>query len=68
MQNNDVMKLSESDFITHILTEICDYAALNGYGVTDTVKAMGENLVALTEIATFDGWEVKGGVDNGKID
>ena len=64
MQNGKVMEMSECDFITHILTEICDYASLNGYAVTDTVKAMGENLVALTEIATFDGWKVKGGVDN----
>lgn len=53
----EIIKMSECDFMNHILTTICDYAKANGYGVTDTVKTMGENLIALTEIATFDNWK-----------
>ena len=66
MTSQEVLKLSETDFITHILSTICDYAKSNGYDVTDTVKTMGENLVCLTEIATFDNWKV--GDTYGKID
>lgn len=65
MQNDKTMKLSETEFMSHIVTTVCNWACLNGYEITDTVKTIGENLVALTEIATFDNWEVKGGVDNG---
>ena len=53
----DVLSMSESDFITHILSTICDYAKVNNYEITETVKAMGENLIALTEIANFDKWK-----------
>ena len=30
---------------------------INNYEITETVKAMGENLIALTEIANFDKWK-----------
>lgn len=54
-------KLNEEDFITRIICEICDYAKANGYGITDTVKAIGESIVvravAVTEILNFDNWE-----------
>lgn len=53
----DVLSMSESDFITHILSTICDYAKVNNYEITETVKAMGENLITLTEIANFDKWK-----------
>ena len=56
-----INNMSETDFIHYIVTTICDYAKANNYGVTDTVKTMGENLVCLTEIADFDNW--KGGTD-----
>lgn len=59
----DVLSMSESDFITHILSTICDYAKVNNYEITETVKAMGENLIALTEIANFDKW--KEGAEHG---
>ncbi len=59
MSKEEINALSETDFIAHVICTICDYAKENDYPVTDTVKTMGENLVALTEISTFDNW--KGG-------
>lgn len=59
MSKEDINKMEESDLITYIICTICDYAKENGYSVTDTVKTMGENLIAITEISTFDNW--KGG-------
>ena len=57
MISKEILELSEEDFITHIVTTICDYAKLNGYEVTDTVKTMGENLVELTKICNLDSWK-----------
>lgn len=59
MNSEDINKMEETDFITYILCTICDYAKVNNYHITDAVKTMGENLVALTEISNFDNW--KGG-------
>lgn len=57
MSKDEINSLSETDFIAYIICTICDYAKANDYPITDTVKTMGENLVALTEISTFDDWE-----------
>ena len=57
MNNNEVNKLNETAFISHIICVICDYAKANGYGITDIVGTMGENIVAITEISNFDNWE-----------
>ena len=63
MSREEVMKMSEADFINHIIAMICDYATINGYEVTDTVKTMCENLIAITEIASFDKWEASETID-----
>ena len=57
MSKEEINGLSEVDFINYIICTICDYAKHNNYQITDTVKTMGENLVAITEIAVFDNWE-----------
>ena len=57
MRKEEINELSEVDFINYIICTICDYAKHNNYQITDTVKTMGENLVAITEIALFDNWE-----------
>ena len=57
MSKEEINGLSEVDFINYIICVICDYAKHNNYQITDTVKTMGENLVAITEIAVFDSWE-----------
>ena len=57
MSKEEINGLSEVDFINYIICTICDYAKHNNYQITDTVKTMGENLTAITEIADFDNWE-----------
>ena len=57
MSKEEINGLSEVDFINYIICTICDYAKHNNYQITDTVKTMGENLVAITEISVFDNWE-----------
>ena len=57
MSKEEINGLSEVDFINYIICTICDYAKHNNYQITDTVKTMGENLVAITEIADFDNWQ-----------
>ena len=57
MNKEDINGLSEEDYILYIICTICDYAKHNNFQITDTVKTMGENLVAITEIATFDNWK-----------
>ena len=57
MCKEEINELSEVDFINYIICTICDYAKHNNYQITDTVKTMGVNLVAITEIADFDNWE-----------
>ena len=56
----EIYKLSEEDFLSYVVTLICDYAQTNDYGVTDSVKTIGDNLMALTEICCFDNWKVSG--------
>lgn len=53
----EINSLSETEFLTHIISEICDYAKANGYEITDSVKTIGKNIVAITEIVNFDNWE-----------
>ena len=57
MSKEEINGLTEVDFINYIICTICDYAKHNNYQITDTVKTMGENLAAITEIADFDNWE-----------
>ena len=45
--------------MTDIISRICDFAVVNQMPPTDTVRTVGENLEAISEISNFDGW--KGG-------
>lgn len=55
--SKNINEYTEHEFITHIVSTICDYAKANNYMINDTVKTMGENLVALTKISNFDNWK-----------
>ena len=57
MSKEEINGLSEVDFFKYLICTICDYAKDNNYQITDTVKSMGYDLVAITEIANFDNWE-----------
>lgn len=48
--------MDESEFLTHIITEICDYAVDNDMEPNDTLSAIADNIKALLEISTFNEW------------
>ena len=58
------MKELESDMklMSDVISHICNYASDNNMNITDTLKTVAENILAICEIANFDGWE-KGGSD-----
>ena len=49
--------MNEEEFITHIITEICDYAVENDMEPDDTLSTVADNIKAILEITTFNGWE-----------
>ena len=53
----DEVGMNEEEFMTHIITEICDYAVENGMEPDDTLSAIADNIKALLEISTFNGWK-----------
>lgn len=46
----------DMELLSSIISQICDYAVDNGMNPTDTVKTVGQNLLALCEISNFDNW------------
>ena len=42
------------EFIVEIVTEIAEYAREHNYDIDDTIRSMGEWLIALTDISTFE--------------
>ena len=49
--------MTEGEFITHIITEICDYAVENDMEPDDTLSTVADNIKTILEITTFNGWE-----------
>ena len=48
--------MGDAEFMTHIIGEICDYAVRNGMEPDDTLHTIADNIKALLEISTFNGW------------
>lgn len=61
------MKQVENDMrlMVDVISHICDYARDNDMRVTDTLKTVAENILAICEIADFDGWKKGGARKNG---
>ena len=49
--------MDEAEFMTHIITEICDYAVDNDMEPDDTLSTVSDNIKAILEISTFNGWK-----------
>jgi hypothetical protein len=49
--------MNEKEFMTHIITEICDYAVDNDMEPNDTLSTIADNIKALLEISTFNRWK-----------
>ena len=60
MSIQEINRMPQEDFMTYIVGTICDYAKANELLITDTVRTIGKNLVALTRISTFDNWKGDG--------
>jgi hypothetical protein len=48
---------SDSKFMAHLLSEICDYAVGNSMKPNDTIKTISNNFLSLLDIANFNGWK-----------
>lgn len=48
--------MTEERFLTHIISEICDYAIANDMEPDDTLEAIADNIKAMLEISTFNNW------------
>lgn len=48
--------MTDAEFMTHIIHEICDYAVKNEMEPDDTLNTVADNIKALLEISTFNGW------------
>ena len=53
------MGITDSEFMTHIICEICDYAVQNDMEPNDTLSTIADNIKALLKISTFNNWKVK---------
>lgn len=49
--------MTDSEFMAHVVSEICDYAVRNEMEPNDTIKTIAENLLFLLEISTFNTWK-----------
>ncbi len=48
--------MNDTDFLTRIIAEICNYAVDNGMEPDDTLSIIADNIKALLEISSFNGW------------
>ena len=53
----------DMEFVMDIMTEIAEYAVKNNMIPDETIKTVAENMIALLEIVTLNGWE---GAEDGK--
>lgn len=53
------MSVSDTEFMSHIIAEICNYAVKNGMEPDDTLGTVADNILALLEISTFNSWAFK---------
>ena len=50
---------TESDFMTHIIGEVCDFAVKNNAKPDDALLNMAESIITLLEAITFNNWKQK---------
>ena len=49
--------MSDTEFMSTVISEICSYAVENQMEPDDTLKTVAENILALLKISTFNNWE-----------
>lgn len=45
-------------FLSQLLIQICEYAVKNGMEPDDTIIRIADNMKAMVEIMTFNGWGI----------
>lgn len=53
-------EMSDADFMSHIIIEICDFAVKNEMEPNDTLRTIADNIKALLNISTFNNWKPNG--------
>ena len=48
--------MTDAEFITNIISEICNHAVENEMEPDDTIRTIANNLLAILEISTFNNW------------
>lgn len=48
--------MNDTDFLTHIIVEICNYAIDNDMAPDDALSIIADNIKALLEISSFNTW------------
>ena len=51
--------MSDTEFMTHIIAEICNYDVTSGMEPNDTLATVADNILLLLEISTFNNWNPK---------
>ena len=51
--------MSDTEFMAHIIEEICVYARKNEMEPDDTLRTVADNIKSLLEISTFNHWGAK---------
>lgn len=49
--------MSDIEFMSHIIAEICNYADANGMEADDTLATIADNILSMLEISTFNNWK-----------
>ena len=48
--------MNDNEFLTQIISEICDYAVKHNMEPDDTLKTIADDINCLLEIGTFNHW------------
>lgn len=57
MGGYDIVECDDAEFLTHIISEICNYAVANDMKPDDTLSTIATGIKALLEISTFNRWQ-----------
>ena len=50
--------MSDTEFMSHIIAEICNFAVENDMEPDDTLNTVADNILSVLEISTFNNWKV----------
>lgn len=56
---NPTWHFVDTEFMAHIIADVCNYAVTNGMEPNDTLETVADNILFLLEISTFNNWEPK---------